>query len=151
MGPTSYVTLERTRPGDIHPLPKPFLKLTPWHPAADWTDPEYPRSSPPVQGSFSPKELVASIQAVMRRVTPTSKEEPIEFNWLKLEPVSHRVTTNDSPLDMGPTEFKWLHFLMTQGSRLPDRRPGWVPTDGIRSRRAFAVCAGSDSFRPSPI
>jgi two-component system phosphate regulon response regulator PhoB len=70
---------------------------------------------------FSPKELVARIKAVMRRVTPTSKEEPIEFNGLVLEPVSHRVTSNDAAIDMGPTEFKLLHFFMTHPERVYSR------------------------------
>ncbi len=70
---------------------------------------------------FSPKELVARIKAVMRRVTPTSSEEPIEFNGLKLEPVSHRVMANEEPLDMGPTEFKLLHFFMTHPERVYSR------------------------------
>jgi two-component system phosphate regulon response regulator PhoB len=70
---------------------------------------------------FSPKELVARIKAVMRRVTPTSKEEPIEFNGLVLEPVSHRVTSNDDAIDIGPTEFKLLHFFMTHPERVYSR------------------------------
>ena len=70
---------------------------------------------------FSPKEWVARIKAVMRRVTPTSNEEPIEFNGLKLEPVSHRVTAHDQPLEMGPTEFKLLHFFMTHAERVYSR------------------------------
>lgn len=70
---------------------------------------------------FSPKELVARIKAVMRRVTPTSKEEPIEFNGLILEPISHRVTANGDALDMGPTEFKLLHFFMTHSERVYSR------------------------------
>lgn len=70
---------------------------------------------------FSPKELVARIKAVMRRVTPTSAEEPIAFNGLNLDPVSHRVTANSEPLDMGPTEFKLLHFFMTHAERVYSR------------------------------
>jgi two-component system phosphate regulon response regulator PhoB len=70
---------------------------------------------------FSPKELVARIKAVMRRVTPTSKEEPIEFNGLILEPISHRVTAHGDALDMGPTEFKLLHFFMTHAERVYSR------------------------------
>ncbi|MFW8590588.1 phosphate regulon transcriptional regulator PhoB [Glaciecola sp. 2405UD65-10] len=70
---------------------------------------------------FSPKELVARIKAVMRRVTPTSKEEPIEFNGLVLEPISHRVTSNEDAIDMGPTEFKLLHFFMSHPERVYSR------------------------------
>jgi two-component system phosphate regulon response regulator PhoB len=70
---------------------------------------------------FSPKELVARIKAVMRRVTPTFKEEPIEFDGLILEPVSHRVTSLGEPVDMGPTEYKLLHFFMTHPERVYSR------------------------------
>jgi two-component system phosphate regulon response regulator PhoB len=70
---------------------------------------------------FSPKELVARIKAVIRRVTPTSSEEQIEFQGLRLDPVSHRTTVNDEPLDMGPTEFKLLHFFMAHAERVYSR------------------------------
>ncbi|MGO4891800.1 phosphate regulon transcriptional regulator PhoB [Flavobacterium sp. W21_SRS_FM6] len=70
---------------------------------------------------FSPKELIARVKAVIRRVTPTSSEDIIEYQGLKLDPVSHRVTANDAPLDMGPTEFKLLHFFMTHAERVYSR------------------------------
>tara|TARA_R110000772_G_scaffold60993_1_gene137462 strand:+ start:3323 stop:4030 length:708 start_codon:yes stop_codon:yes gene_type:complete len=70
---------------------------------------------------FSPKELVARIKAVIRRVTPTSSDELIEFSGLKLDPVSHRASANDEPLDMGPTEFKLLHFFMSHAERVYSR------------------------------
>lgn len=70
---------------------------------------------------FSPKELVARIKAVMRRVTPTAKEEPISFSGLVLDPISHRVSANDDSIEMGPTEFKLLHFFMTHAERVYSR------------------------------
>jgi len=70
---------------------------------------------------FSPKELIARLKAVMRRVSPTTLEDVIEVQGLKLDPVSHRVTANDDPLDMGPTEFKLLHFFMTHQERVYSR------------------------------
>lgn len=70
---------------------------------------------------FSPKELVARLKAVIRRVTPTALEDVIDVQGLKLNPVSHRVTANDQPLDMGPTEFKMLHFFMTHQERVYSR------------------------------
>jgi two-component system phosphate regulon response regulator PhoB len=70
---------------------------------------------------FSPKELIARVKAVIRRVAPTSSEDAIEFKGLKLDPVSHRVTSNDQPIDMGPTEFKLLHFFMTHAERVYSR------------------------------
>ena len=70
---------------------------------------------------FSPKELTARIKAVMRRSAPTATEEVIDVQGLRLDPVSHRVTANDLPLDMGPTEFRLLHFFMTHPERVYSR------------------------------
>ena len=70
---------------------------------------------------FSPKELTARLHAVMRRVSPTSVDEVIEVQGLKLDPVSHRVSAEEKALDMGPTEFKLLHFFMTHPERVYSR------------------------------
>jgi two-component system phosphate regulon response regulator PhoB len=70
---------------------------------------------------FSPKELVARVKAVIRRVSPTSSEDAIDYQGLKLDPLSHRVTSNETPIDMGPTEFKLLHFFMTHAERVYSR------------------------------
>ena len=70
---------------------------------------------------FSPKELVARVKAILRRLSPMSAEDVIEFNGLSLDPVSHRVTSQDKPIDMGPTEFKLLHFFMTHPERVYSR------------------------------
>ncbi|MBK4714610.1 MULTISPECIES: phosphate regulon transcriptional regulator PhoB [Tenebrionibacter/Tenebrionicola group] len=70
---------------------------------------------------FSPKELVARIRAVMRRISPGAQEEAIVMQGLSLDPVSHRVTTDDAALDMGPTEFKLLYFFMTHPERVYSR------------------------------
>ncbi|WP_214001068.1 phosphate regulon transcriptional regulator PhoB [Arsukibacterium sp.] len=70
---------------------------------------------------FSPKELMARIKAVIRRVSPTSLDEVIEVQGLKLDPVAHRVMAQQQPLDMGPTEFRLLHFFMTHQERVYSR------------------------------
>ena len=70
---------------------------------------------------FSPKELMARIRAVFRRVSPTALDEPIDVEGLRLDPVSHRVTAFNDPVDMGPTEFKLLHFFMTHPERVYSR------------------------------
>ncbi len=70
---------------------------------------------------FSPKELIARIKAVIRRVSPTSLEEEVDFHGLKLDPVSHRVSINGNSLDLGPTEFRLLHFFMTHTERVYSR------------------------------
>jgi len=70
---------------------------------------------------FSPKELMARLKTVMRRVNPTSLDDTLEVGKLKLDPVSHRVVLGDLPLEMGPTEFKLLHFFMTHPERVYSR------------------------------
>jgi len=70
---------------------------------------------------FSPKELMARIKAVLRRVAPTAIEETVEANGLILDPISHRVTVNNQRIDLGPTEFKLLHFFMTHPDRVYSR------------------------------
>ena len=70
---------------------------------------------------FSPKELMARIKAVIRRVSPTSLDDVIEVQGLRLDPVSHRVSAKDDALDMGPTEFRLLHFFMTHPERVYSR------------------------------
>ncbi|MCG7531246.1 phosphate regulon transcriptional regulator PhoB [Psychrobium sp. MM17-31] len=70
---------------------------------------------------FSPKELIARIKAVLRRAMPTALEELIDVKGLVLDPVSHRVSLNDQPVPIGPTEFKLLHFFMTHSERVYSR------------------------------
>jgi two-component system phosphate regulon response regulator PhoB len=70
---------------------------------------------------FSPRELVARIKAVLRRVAPASQDEVIDIDGLRLDPVGHRVTAHHEPLEMGPTEFKLLHFFMTHMDRVYSR------------------------------
>ncbi len=70
---------------------------------------------------FSPKELVARIKAVLRRTAPTRLEESIDVQGLILDPISHRVSVGEQLLDMGPTEFRLLHFFMTHPERVYSR------------------------------
>ncbi|MEW6677382.1 MAG: phosphate regulon transcriptional regulator PhoB [Pseudomonadota bacterium] len=70
---------------------------------------------------FSPKELNARIKAVLRRRAPQMTEDAVEVSGLRLDPASHRVSGNGKPLDMGPTEFRLLHFLLTHTDRVYSR------------------------------
>jgi two-component system phosphate regulon response regulator PhoB len=70
---------------------------------------------------FSPKELMARLKSVMRRVNPTSLDDTLSVGELKLDPVSHRATLGEVALEMGPTEFKLLHFFMTHPERVYSR------------------------------
>lgn len=70
---------------------------------------------------FSPRELMARIKAVLRRRAPQMTEDPVEIAGLRLDPVSHRVFGHGTPLELGPTEFRLLHFLMTHPERVYSR------------------------------
>ena len=70
---------------------------------------------------FSTKELVARIRAVLRRRKPQHGDAPVEISGLRLDPVAHRVTGNREVLNLGPTEFRLLHYLMTHPNRVYSR------------------------------
>jgi two-component system phosphate regulon response regulator PhoB len=70
---------------------------------------------------FSPRELLARIKAVLRRRAPQLTDEPIELGGLKLDPATHRVSSGVRNLDLGPTEFRLLHFLMAHPERVHSR------------------------------
>lgn len=70
---------------------------------------------------FSPRELNARIKAVLRRRAPQMTEDPIEAGGLRLDPTTHRVTANNKTIDLGPTEFKLLHYFMSNAERVHSR------------------------------
>lgn len=70
---------------------------------------------------FSPRELLARIKAVLRRRAPQMTEDLIEIEGLRLDPVTHRIFGDGKPLDLGPTEFRLLHFFMTHTERVHSR------------------------------
>ena len=70
---------------------------------------------------FSPRELNARIKAVLRRRAPQMTDDPIEVSGLRLDPTTHRVSCNGSALELGPTEFRLLHYLMSNPERVHSR------------------------------
>ncbi|HCI53701.1 MAG TPA: phosphate regulon transcriptional regulatory protein PhoB [Gallionella sp.] len=70
---------------------------------------------------FSPRELMARIRAVMRRHIPTLSEDKVAAGGLELSPTSHRVTAKGLTIELGPTEFRLLHFFMTHVERVYSR------------------------------
>ncbi len=70
---------------------------------------------------FSTKELLARIRAVLRRRTPEQAGEALTLGALSLDPATHRVSFQDKPLKLGPTEFKLLHYLMGHAERVHSR------------------------------
>jgi len=70
---------------------------------------------------FSTKELLARIRAVLRRRTPEQAGEVLTIGKLVLDPATHRVSFDERPLKLGPTEFKLLHYLMGHAERVHSR------------------------------
>ena len=70
---------------------------------------------------FSPRELNARVKAVLRRRAPQVTDDTVEVEGLRLDPASHRITANAAALELGPTEFRLLHFFMTHPDRVYSR------------------------------
>lgn len=70
---------------------------------------------------FSTRELIARIKALMRRSAPHQAESTVEADGLALDPVTHRVTARGKGIELGPTEFRLLHFFMTHPERVHSR------------------------------
>jgi two-component system phosphate regulon response regulator PhoB len=70
---------------------------------------------------FSPRELLARVAAVLRRVRPALAGETLEVGDLTLDPVAHRVERRGKPMRLGPTEFRLLRHLMEHPQRVFSR------------------------------
>lgn len=66
---------------------------------------------------FAPRELVARIKALLRRAQPREDESVIEVGGLQLDVAARRAFIDQKPIDLGPTEFKLLHFFMSHPER----------------------------------
>ena len=69
---------------------------------------------------FSPRELVARIQAVLRRANSTG-EDVLSAGVLSLDAAGHRVASKGVEIRVGPTEYRLLHYLMTHAERVYSR------------------------------
>ena len=70
---------------------------------------------------FSPRELTARISAVLRRTGATGSNDVLETEGLRLDGSEHRVSCDGNSVNLGPTEFRLLHFFMTHPSRVYSR------------------------------
>ncbi len=70
---------------------------------------------------FSTRELVARIHAVLRRTAPEGEGGTLEAGGLSLDTLGHRVTAQGTAVQMGPTEYKLLKFLMEHQDRVYTR------------------------------
>ena len=70
---------------------------------------------------FSPRELLARINAVLRRSGTGGEAEHIDFEGLVLDQASHRVLVGEQTVPLGPTEYRMLEFFMTHPERVYTR------------------------------
>lgn len=69
---------------------------------------------------FSARELVARIQALLRRAAG-AEGDSLAVGALKLDPASHRVSAEGNEVTLGPTEYRLLKFFMSQPERVFSR------------------------------
>lgn len=70
---------------------------------------------------FSPRELLARVAAVMRRIRPALAGESLEVGDIHLDPVAHKVARLGVALQLGPTEYRLLKFFMESPGRVFSR------------------------------
>ena len=70
---------------------------------------------------FSARELLARIRAVMRRSREDDEDGSVAIGPLRIDGAAHRVFAGDAPVQIGPTEYRLLHFFMTHPERVYSR------------------------------
>ncbi|HEV7311084.1 MAG TPA: phosphate regulon transcriptional regulator PhoB [Sphingopyxis sp.] len=70
---------------------------------------------------FSPRELVARVQAVLRRLRPALAGEMLTYADIELDSVAHKVVRGSQTVAMGPTEFRLLRHFMEHPGRVFSR------------------------------
>jgi len=110
---------------------------------------------------FSPRELVARVRAVLRRVRPALAEERLRFGDILMDLAAHRVTRSGRAVHLGPTEFRLLRYLLEHPGRVFSREqlldavwgsdvyvePRTVDVHIRRLRRALNSSSGADPIR----
>lgn len=70
---------------------------------------------------FSARELLARIRAVMRRSREDDEHGSIRIGALRIDGNAHRVYAGDAQVQVGPAEYRLLHFFMTHADRVYSR------------------------------
>lgn len=70
---------------------------------------------------FSARELLARIKAVMRRVRGDAEDGSVSLGGLRIDGPAHRVFAGEAAVEIGPTEYRLLHFFMTHPERVYSR------------------------------
>ena len=70
---------------------------------------------------FSVPELLARVQALLRRASPERVADVLVFGDIAIDREKKRVTRAGRPIDLGPTEYRLLEFLMERPGRVFSR------------------------------
>jgi len=71
---------------------------------------------------FSPRELMARVEALLRRSRPSLAGDTLKVGDLELDSASHRVRRAGDALHLGPTEFRLLRYFMERPNRVLSRQ-----------------------------
>jgi two-component system phosphate regulon response regulator PhoB len=71
---------------------------------------------------FSVPELMARVSALLRRASPERVADILAFGDIEIDREKKRVTRSGRPVDLGPTEFRLLEFLMERPGRVFSRQ-----------------------------
>jgi len=110
---------------------------------------------------FSPREMVARVAAVLRRLRPGLAGERLRHGELEMDTAAHRLRCNGETIDLGPTEFRLLRHFLEQPGRVFSRAQlldaVWGHDSDIefrtvdvyirRLRRAITEAGGRDLIR----
>lgn len=70
---------------------------------------------------FSPKELIARIKAILRRIRPALSEETLEYGGIIMDLSYRKIKRDGESIHLGPTEFNILKFFMENPRRVFSR------------------------------
>ncbi len=70
---------------------------------------------------FAPAELVARVHALSRRIEAQPSRQPVSYDGLSLDPVTHEAHLDENGLELTPTEFELLHFFMRHARQALER------------------------------
>ena len=66
---------------------------------------------------FSPRELVARIKTILRRVDSEGGETPLVIGDMVMDPMARSVSISDELVELGPTEYRLLEFFLSHKNR----------------------------------
>ena len=71
---------------------------------------------------FSINELLARVKAVLKRMRPIFYNEILTYKGIQLDSSTHKVSRNHLEINLGPTEFNLLRFLMENQGKVFSRQ-----------------------------